>query len=125
VTGISTVSPTVRCRELDLLGQDVAALAVHADQVARLGGPFAVEDPRREALAVERVLEVVGHAAVDGHMRARAALDGDHAVERHAGAADDGAPGLDDQARARVELLQGADRRVGVVGDRRRFSSGR
>ena len=78
--------------------------------------------PGLEALAEQRHLEVVAHAAVDGDERDRAALDGDDAVERRGGGRDHAAAGLDDQLRlGRQVLARGADQRVEVVADRRRL----
>ncbi len=91
-----------------------------ADELARLGRAVAVEDRGGEALAVEHRLEVVGHAAVDGDVRHRTALDGHDRVDGDPGAADQRAPGLDDQLRVRVQVRrERRDGRRGVVGDRR------
>ena len=69
--------------EADAVDQDVAALAVAADDGDLLAA-VPVEpagDRGLEPLAVQRHLEVVAHAAVDGDERDRAALDRDDAVE--------------------------------------------
>ena len=52
--------------------------------------------------------EGFGHAAVDRDVRARAALDRDDRVQRHAGAPDHRAPGLDDQPRRGIQVLGSA-----------------
>ena len=100
MTGIDEQVADLRRGQRGLRREHVAALAVVADEVADLLRAVAVDDRRREARVVHHRLEVVAHAAVDGDVRAHAALDGDDRVERQPGAADDRAPGLDDQVRA-------------------------
>ena len=117
MTGTAMTSPTRGSRSATPADEDVARLAVAPDEVDRLAAAHAVGDGGLEALAVERDLEVVAHAAVDGDEGARAALDRDDAVERHARARDEAAPGLDDQPGLRRQVLaRGADEHVEVLG---------
>ena len=124
MAGTASRSPTRGSGQRDLVDQHVAALAVAADHGHGLAGVRgdAVGDGGLEALAEQRHLEVVAHPAVDGDERARPALDGQHAVERHRRGGDHAAAGLDDQLRARPEVLaRGADERVEIGADGRRL----
>ena len=109
--------------EADAVDEHVAALAVaaHERDVLAVGRLEPVGDPGLEALVEERDLEIVAHAAVDGHEGELAALDGDDAIERRSGGRDHAAAGLDDHLRLRGQVLaRGADQPVEVLADRRR-----
>ena len=102
---------------------------MHADHAAQLGlvGSLAIRDSRGVVGAVQRRADVVGHAAVHGHVHAfrhRIAalvfgftvqlhrLDGAHAVQRDAGGGHRPAAWLegDDRGRHAERAVHGADR---------------
>ena len=128
VAGIARRSPRARLRQLDAVDEDVARLAVLAGDPERprrrLVGP--VREQRRVARAVELRSRVVRHPAVDRDPGDRLAhvLHGADAVQRHARRADDRAPGLEDQPRARKAVrgprpFQPPEQVADEVGDRR------
>ena len=83
--------------------EHVTGLAVPADHGHRLGPGRGMTPGPLDVIpaAVQRGPRVVAHAAVHHDEGARAALHGEHPVQRHPGRADDRASRLDGQARHR------------------------
>ena len=85
----------------------------------------APDHERREALAVQRVLEVVAHAAVDGHVQQAGLLHGQHPVQRDADRRHHRPAWLDDQLDLGAEVTVGrVDEHVQVLLDGRRDVAG-
>ena len=112
-----------RSGQVDVAHQDVAALAVPADELAHLvvlvaGGIEPPDDARLEPLVEQRDLEVVAHAAVHGDERVLAALHGHHRVDRAGRRRHHAAAGLDDQLGVRGQVRPaGLDQGVEVRRD--------
>src|SRR3954447_2218829 len=102
--------------EADALDEDVAALAVTADDGDLLAGGLEPSgEAGLEALVEQRHLQVVAHAAVDGDERDVAALDGDDAVERRGRRRHHAASWLDDHLGLGGQVLAGgSDQRVEI-----------
>src|SRR3954471_17349004 len=110
-----------RVVEVGVVDEDVAGLAVLADEVAARAAARAPDDLRLVARAVEHRAQVVGHAAVDRHVGHDVALDRLDGVERHGRVRDEGAPGLVEDPLARPgELLDRVDLEGDVLLDARR-----
>ena len=89
--------------------EQVAGLALAADELGYLVrfGRHPGGEGRLEALAGERRVEVVGHAAVHRDERAAGVLDRGHPVQRDARAGHQRPAGLDDQLGAGRQVVPG------------------
>src|SRR3954468_7661783 len=110
-----------RVVEVGVVDEDVARLAVLADEVAARAAARPADDLGLVARAVEHRPQVVGHAAVDGDVRHDVALDRLDAVQRHRRVRHERAPRLVEDALPRAgELLDRVDLERDVVLDARR-----
>src|SRR4051812_8725009 len=110
-----------RVVQLRVVDEDVARLAVLADEVGARVPAGAPDDHRLVARAVEHRAQVVGHAAVDRDVRHDVALDGLDRVQRDRRVRDERPARLVEDPLPRAgELLDRVDLEVDVLLDARR-----